>query len=81
MKITRPNTNKRNLILYIVITAVLVILAALLGYHLTKRYKETITDTYNMTVSNISERIDRIQDNVANEISKLEESVAIDESN
>lgn len=62
-------------VIYIIVTAVLVLLAALLGYHLTKRYQETITDTYNTAVSNISQRIDNFQGDVANEISKLEESV------
>ncbi|MBQ5564070.1 MAG: hypothetical protein IIT39_11910, partial [Clostridia bacterium] len=55
----------------------LVILAGLLGYHLTKRYKETITDTYNTTVSNLTEKFYDVQDDVANGISRLEESVEI----
>ncbi len=62
-------------LIYVIVTAVLVLLAALVGYHLTKRYQETITDTYNTTVSNISEKLNSFQDDVANEISKLEESV------
>jgi len=61
-------------LIYVIITVVLVIIAALLGYHLTKRYQETITDTYNTTVSNISEKINSFQGDVANEISKLEQS-------
>jgi len=60
--------------LFIIVTAVLVILAALLGYHLTKRYQETITDTYHTAVSNISERLESIQGDVVNEISKLEQN-------
>ncbi|MBQ5564783.1 MAG: hypothetical protein IIT39_15525 [Clostridia bacterium] len=68
---------KRSLVIYIIITTILVILAGLLGYHLTKRYKETITDTYNTTVSNLSEKFYNIQDDVANGISRLEESVDI----
>ena len=60
-------------IIYIIVTAVLVILAALLGYHFTKRYQETITDTYHTAVSNISERLDNFQSDVADEISKLEQ--------
>jgi len=59
--------------IFIIVTVVLVILAALLGYHLTKRYQETITDTYHTTVSNISERLESFQGDVANEISKLEQ--------
>ncbi len=59
-------------LIYVVVTAVLVVLAALLGYYLTKRYKETITDTYNTAVSNISEKINEFQGDVADEISKLE---------
>ena len=61
-------------LIYVVVTAVLVVLAALLGYYLTKRYKETITDTYNTAVSNISEKINEFQGDVADEISKLENS-------
>ena len=68
---------KRSLVIYIIITTILVILAGLLGYHRTKRYKETITDTYNTTVSNLSEKFYNIQDDVANGISRLEESVDI----
>lgn len=59
-------------LIYVAVTAVLVVLAALLGYYLTKRYKETITDTYNTAVSNISEKINEFQGDVADEISKLE---------
>ncbi len=59
--------------IFIIVTVVLVILAALLGYHLTKRYQETITDTYHTAVSNISERLESFQGDVANEISKLEQ--------
>lgn len=59
--------------IFIIVTVVLVILAALLGYHLTKRYQETITDTYHTTVSNISECLESFQGDVANEISKLEQ--------
>lgn len=59
--------------IFIIVTVVLVILAALFGYHLTKRYQETITDTYHTTVSNISERLESFQGDVANEISKLEQ--------
>ena len=69
--------NKQSLTVYIIITAILVILAGLLGYHLTKRYKETITDTYNTTVSNLTEKFYDVQDDVANGISRLEESVEI----
>ena len=58
-------------LIYVVVTAVLVVLAALLGYYLTKRSKETITDTYNTAVSNISEKINEFQGDVADEISKL----------
>lgn len=61
-------------LIYVAVTAVLVVLAALLGYYLTKRYKETITDTYNTAVSNISEKINEFQGDVADEISKLENS-------
>ena len=61
-------------LIYVVVTAVLVVLVALLGYYLTKRYKETITDTYNTAVSNISEKINEFQGDVADEISKLENS-------
>ncbi len=68
---------KQSLTVYIIITAILVILAGLLGYHLTKRYKETITDTYNTTVSNLTEKFYDVQDDVANGISRLEESVEI----
>lgn len=60
--------------IFIIVTVVLVILAALLGYHLTKRYQETITDTYHTAVSNISERLESIQGDVVNEISKLEQN-------
>lgn len=60
--------------LFIIVTVILVILAALLGYHLTTRYKETITDTYHTAVSNISERLESFQGDVANEISKLEQN-------
>ncbi len=77
MKKNKFTEKNKTLVIYIAVTAVLVILAALLGYHLTKRYKETITDTYNTTVSNLSERFYDIQDDVANGISKLEESVDI----
>ena len=59
-------------LIYVAVTAVLVVLAALLGYYLTKRYKETITDTYNTAVSNISEKINEFQGDVADDISKLE---------
>ena len=59
--------------IFIIVTVMLGILAALLGYHLTKRYQETITDTYHTTVSNISERLESFQGDVANEISKLEQ--------
>ena len=59
-------------LIYVAVTAVLVVLSALLGYYLTKRYKETITDTYNTAVSNISEKINEFQGDVADEISKLE---------
>ena len=59
--------------IFIIVTVVLVILAALLGYHLTKRYQETITDTDHTAVSNISERLESFQGDVANEISKLEQ--------
>ena len=59
--------------IFIIVTVVLVILAALLVYHLTKRYQETITDTYHTAVSNISERLESFQGDVANEISKLEQ--------
>ena len=58
-------------LIYVAVTAVLVVLAALLGYYLTKRYKEIITDTYNTAVSNISEKINEFQGDVADEISKL----------
>ena len=68
---------KQSLTVYIIITAIIVILAGLLGYHLTKRYKETITDTYNTTVSNLTEKFYDVQDDVANGISRLEESVEI----
>ena len=68
---------KQSLTVYIIITAIFVILAGLLGYHLTKRYKETITDTYNTTVSNLTEKFYDVQDDVANGISRLEESVEI----
>jgi len=61
-------------VIYVIVTAVLVLLAAFLGYYLTKRYKETITDTYNTAVSNISEKINEFQGDVADEISKLEQS-------
>ena len=61
-------------LIYVAVTAVLVVLAALLGYYFTKRYKETITDTYNTAVSNISEKINEFQGDVADEISKLENS-------
>ena len=61
-------------LIYVAVTAVLVVLAALLGYYLTKRYKETITDTYNTAVSNISEKINEFQGDVADEISTLENS-------
>lgn len=77
MKKNKFTEKNKTLVIYIAVTAVLVILAALLGYHLTKRYKETITDTYNTTVSNLSERFYDIQDDVANGISRLEESVDI----
>ena len=77
MKKNKFTEKNKTLVIYIAVSAVLVILAALLGYHLTKRYKETITDTYNTTVSNLSERFYDIQDDVANGISKLEESVDI----
>ena len=60
--------------IYVIVTAVLVLLAAFLGYYLTKRYKENITDTYNTAVSNISEKINEFQGDVADEISKLEQS-------
>ena len=59
-------------VMYVIVTVVLVVLAALLGYYFTKRYKETITDTYNTAVSNISEKINEFQGDVADEISKLE---------
>ena len=68
---------KQSLTVYIIITAIIVILAGLLGYHLTKRYKETITDTYNTTVSNLTEKFYDVLDDVANGISRLEESVEI----
>ncbi len=58
---------------FVIVTVILVILAALLGYHLTKRYQETITDTYHTAVSNISERLESLQGDVVNEISKLEQ--------
>ena len=61
-------------VIYVIVTAVLVLLASFLGYYLTKRYKETITDTYNTAVSNISEKINEFQGDVADEISKLEQS-------
>ena len=71
----KPKYEHKFPLIYVIVTAILVFLAALLGYHLTKRYQETITDTYNTTVSNISEKLNSFQGDVANEISKLEESV------
>lgn len=79
MKENKTGERVGSLWVYMLVTAILVILAALLGYHLTKRYKETITDTYNTTVSNLSEQFYNIQDDVANGISRLEESVEIKE--
>ena len=79
MKENKTGERGGSLWVYMLVTAILGILAALLGYHLTKRYKETITDTYNTTVSNLSEQFYNIQDDVANGISRLEESVEIKE--
>ncbi len=74
MKKKLPSAHRKHLVLYMVVTLVLVLSAALLGYYLTKRYKETITDTYHATVSNLSEQFHDVGSDVANEISKLEDS-------
>ena len=67
-------TGKIHPVVFIVITVILVVVAALCGYQLTKQYKDLITSAYENAVSSITDRIDTIQNNVIDEVSKIENS-------
>ncbi len=65
-------------IIFAAVTIIMLFLSALTGYHLAQRYKETISNTYNKTMDNVTSRIDSLQSNVLDETSKIKENQNID---
>ena len=60
-------------IILIICTALLVVGAGSTGYYLTQRYKSTITNTYNDLVSNITGKINNIEDEILDNMSEVSE--------
>ncbi|MDD6488884.1 MAG: hypothetical protein PUG48_03585 [Clostridia bacterium] len=60
-------------IIMLIFVALLVVGSGSMGYNLARRYKSTITNTYNDFVNNITSKIDNIGDDILDDMSEVSE--------